>query len=105
MSDCAYFSVPGDEINPLAPVLRMVGGRFVHGDQEFDDLAPPLPVAMPDSSPIRTYGGYQQPKMQHAYRATCLMHRHDRAPASGAPVRSEDLRSFWGALGCSCFAF
>jgi hypothetical protein len=30
-------------------------------------------------------------------------HSHDRARKSGVPVR--DVGGFWGAFGCSCFAF
>jgi hypothetical protein len=37
--------------------------------------------------------------------SACSVHGHDhgRAWAGTAPVH--DLKSFWGALGCSCFAF
>jgi hypothetical protein len=37
--------------------------------------------------------------------STCRVHGHDhsRAWTGTAPVL--DLKSFWGALGCSCFAF
>jgi predicted amidohydrolase YtcJ len=103
--DGDYFSVPEEQIKSLAAVLTVVDGRVVHGDQEFESLAPPLPPAMPDWSPVRAYGGYQRTAVKHAHGAACSVHRDLHAPVSGAPIRSEDLRSFWGALGCGCFAF
>jgi predicted amidohydrolase YtcJ len=103
--DADYFSVPEDEIKSLASVLTVVGGRVVHGDQEFKNLAPPLPLAMPDWSPIRAYGGYQRTAVRHEHTAACSVHRRVHAPVSGVPIKSENLRSFWGALGCGCFAF
>ena len=44
----------------IASVLTMVGGKAVYGAGDFADLAPPLPPAMPDWSPVRTFGGYQK---------------------------------------------
>jgi len=103
--DGDYFSVADEQIKSLSAVLTVVGGRIVHGDQEFKDLAPPLPPAMPDWSPVRAYGGYPRPAAQHAHGAMCHAHHHGHAPIAGVPIRSEDARGFWGALGCSCFAF
>ena len=103
--DANYFSIPEEEIKSIAAVLTMVGGRVVHGDQEFKNLAPPLPPAMPDWSPVRAYGGYQQLAVKHVHATACSAHREINALVSGVPIQSEDLRGFWGALGCSCFAF
>lgn len=103
--DGDYFSVPEEEIKTLAAVLTMVGGHVVHADQEFKNLAPPLPPAMPDWSPVRAYGGYQRTMAKQPHAAACSAHRHVYAPVSSFPIQSEDLRSFWGALGCGCFAF
>ena len=103
--DRDYFSVPEEDIKSLAAVLTIVDGRVVHGDQEFKNLAPPLPPVMPDWSPVRTYGGYQ-PAVARPTRATaCSAHHRVHAPVSRVPIQPEDVRSFWGALGCGCFAF
>ena len=107
-----YFSVPGEAIQDITSVLTLVGGRVVHGDAEFKDLAPPLPPAMPDWSPVRTFGGYQErsgadQKSVYAFaancgcRTACGVHGHAHAWQLSAPT---DDRSFWGALGCSCWA-
>jgi hypothetical protein len=102
--DRDYFSVAEEEIKSLAAVLTVVGGRVVHGDREFKDLAPPLPPAMPDWSPVRAYRGYQSASaLTHA--ANCAVHRHAHAPLTRVPIRAEDAGGFWGAFGCGCFAF
>ncbi|BDG70485.1 amidohydrolase [Roseomonas fluvialis] len=106
-----YFEVPEDEIQDIAAVLTILGGRVVHGAEEFAPLAPPLPPAMPDWSPVRRFGGYQSRlRAEAAITETCAcatacgVHGHAHAWARlDAPVR--DQAGFWGALGCSCWAF
>ena len=98
-----YFAVPEDSIQDLSSVLTLLGGKPVHGGAEFKDLAPVLPPPMPDWSPVRSYGGYQpRPVAVHAQHA-CGVHGHGHAHAVDLPV--SDHRSFWGALGCACWAF
>src|SRR5262252_3636100 len=104
--DRDYFSVPEEEIKSIFSVLTLVGGRIVHADQEFRNFAPPLPPAMPEWSPVRSYGGYHRHAAADPVAAThCAVHRHSHARVASIPARSEDTRGFWGALGCSCFAF
>ena len=103
--DRDYFSIPEEDIKSLAAVLTIVGGRVVHGDKEFKNLAPPLPPVMPDWSPVRTYGGYQPTAARPTHATACSVHHHVHTPVSRVPVQPEDVRSFWGALGCGCFAF
>ncbi|MGO4152412.1 amidohydrolase [Cupriavidus sp. YAF13] len=110
-----YFSVPGDEIQDITSVLTMLGGKVVYGDGDFGKLAPPLPPAMPDWAPVRAFGGYQPRRAPGAQTlavtagcgcaSACGVHGHAHAGAwqSSAPV--SDYRGFWGALGCSCWAF
>ncbi|MDH7799048.1 MULTISPECIES: amidohydrolase [unclassified Beijerinckia] len=112
-----YFNVPEDAIQDIASVLTLLGGKPVHGDGDFKDIAPPLPPAMPDWSPVRTFGGYQgragQAERKYAFTAacgcakSCGVHGHAHAGAWGAMATGavSDQSSFWGALGCSCWAF
>ncbi len=111
-----YFSVPEDAIQDIASVLTLLGGRPVHGDAEFKDLAPALPPPTPDWSPVARFGGYQQrtendAQIRYALAAacgcanTCGVHGHAHAGAWARNVPASDSRSFWGALGCSCWAF
>src|ERR1700726_1697006 len=56
-----YFNVADDRIADITSVLTLLGGRPVHASGDFSNLAPPLPPAMPDWSPVNYYGGYQSP--------------------------------------------
>ncbi len=114
--DRDYFAVPEDEIQDIESVLTLLGGKPVHGAGPFADLAPPLPPAMPDWSPVRTFGGYQKraaadEARKYAFAAACGcasacgVHGHSHAAALAAASPARDERSFWGALGCSCWAF
>ena len=109
-----YFAVPGDDIQDITSVLTVLGGKVVHGDGDFSDLAPELPAAMPDWSPVRHVGGYQARATLTERRAmaplcacasACGVHGHAHASAWGAQVPTSQASSFWGALGCSCWAF
>ncbi|WP_374650547.1 amidohydrolase [Rhizorhabdus sp.] len=106
-----YFSVPEDEIVGLRSVMTMLGGKVVHGEGDFADLAPPLPRAMPDWSPVATFGGFWRAPETRAKLASacgctssCSVHGHDHASALGASVPAADVQSFWGSLGCGCWA-
>lgn len=115
--DRDYFDVPGDEIQDITSVLTAVGGRIVHAAGDFASLAPPLPPAMPDWSPVRRFGGYQDRQaetpaksgfaraMARCCDAACGVHGHDHARAWASSTPAGNDRGFWGALGCSCWAF
>ncbi len=110
-----YFEVPEDEIQDLESVLTILGGKVVHGAEELAHLAPPLPPAMPDWSPVRTFGGYQRRAsspgrggalMSHCSSADpCGVHGHQRTHAFSARVPAVDESTFWAVFGCSCWAF
>lgn len=115
--DRDYFNVPGEEIQDITAVLTVVGGRVVHGAGDYAPLAPALPPAMPDWSPVRRFGGYQDrhaaaPAGKGAFArlvsccaTACGVHGHDHARAWGAATPAGQDGGFWGALGCSCWAF
>ena len=57
--DRDYFACPEHEISEITSDLTIVGGKVVYGSGAFashDDAAPP--PALPDWSPVRTFGGY-----------------------------------------------
>ncbi len=97
-----FFAVPEDAIQDLTSVLTLLGGKPVHGAGEFKNLAPPLPPAMPDWSPVRTYGGYQSRPQVAAMHRTCGVHGHNNAHLN---MPTSQDHEFWGAMGCSCWAF
>jgi predicted amidohydrolase YtcJ len=118
--DRDYFSCAEGEIADIVSELTIVGGRIVYGAGEFarhDDAAPP--PAMPDWSPVRAFGGYgawAEPRRaaEPAHRrrlaancgcaSACSIHGHDHASAWSSRLPIADLKSFWGALGCACWA-
>ena len=112
-----YFYVPEETIQDITSVLTIVDGKPVHGDGDFTDLAPPLPAPMPDWSPVRSYGGYQprikkEASSKYAFAAlacgcsnSCNVHGHAHAAAWSANIPASNEKAFWGALGCSCWAF
>jgi predicted amidohydrolase YtcJ len=104
--DRDYFSVPEEEIKSIGAVLTIVGGRIVHGDHEFRSYAPPLPTAMPDWSPVRTYGGYYRRPAAETFSALlCASHRHSHRSIPSHSLRSAEARGFREPFGCGCFAF
>jgi predicted amidohydrolase YtcJ len=111
-----YFSVASEEIKNITSLLTIVGGRIVHGSGDYSKLAPALPPPSPDWSPVRTYGGYQHANPseaihQHARACAdgcghaCDVHGHSHQLAWTGAAPAADLKTFWGAFGCSCFAF
>ncbi len=109
-----YFSVPGERIQDITSVLTLLGGVPVHGDGDFRTLAPDLPPPMPDWSPVRRFGGYQERAAAGENRLAfasacgcakaCGVHGHAHWGAWGASLPVEDARGFFGALGCGCWA-
>lgn len=112
-----YFTVPADRIRQLQSVLTIVAGKAVYGADEFAPLAPSPPPPMPDWSPVRSFGGYwkeptggEAPVVHAKAQAACgclnacAVHGHHHAKAASGMLPIADLKSFWGALGCACWA-
>jgi predicted amidohydrolase YtcJ len=118
--DRDYFSCADDEIAETTSDLTIVGGKVVYAAGDFakyDEAAPP--PAMPDWSPVRTFGGYaawadskraQEPALRRKLAMSCdcahacNVHGHDHAGVWSSKLPIADLKSFWGVLGCSCWA-
>jgi predicted amidohydrolase YtcJ len=110
--DRDYFACAESEIADTTSLLTIVGGKVVYGAGAFgslDGTAPP--PAMPDWSPVRRFGGYaawggrESTKLLTQTVHHCTIHGHNHAAAWSATPPIADLPSFWGALGCSCWAF
>ena len=115
--DRDFFACAESEIADITSELTMVGGKVVYGAGRFADLdEAPLPPAMPDWSPVNRYGGYGAWAAQGQAQArvaapaacgcahACGIHGHDHATAWSSKLPIADLKSFWGALGCACWA-
>jgi predicted amidohydrolase YtcJ len=118
--DRDYFACAEDEIADTTSLLTMVGGKIVYGAGDFaalDEVKVPPP--MPDWSPVRSFGGYgawgdrerahntalqRRWAMQCSCANTCNIHGHRHASAWSSRLPVSDLKSFWGALGCACWA-
>ncbi|TGE08371.1 amidohydrolase [Hymenobacter fodinae] len=130
--DQDYFSVEEEAIKQIEAEMTIVGGRIVYARGSFSGHSPePLPI-LPDWSPTALSNGYYP--ANPAYRVTanrpaaadspearlaqqqlllavhqCIGscgvhgHQHEKARLSNVPVTN--YQGFWGALGCSCFAF
>lgn len=120
--DRDFFACAEDEISHIISDLTMVGGKVVYADNEFSKYNEvDIPPAMPDWSPVRTFKGYGAWGLDKKQENTtfmreaaasacgcdssCAMHGHDHASSWASKIPVDDLKSFWGALGCSCWAF
>ncbi|EGY02339.1 Amidohydrolase [Nitrospirillum viridazoti Y2] len=117
--DRDFFACAEDEIADTTALLTVVGGKVVYGAGDFANHdAAPIPPAMPDWSPVRTFGGYgawnlleptntklqRQAAQSCGCDSACGVHGHSHATAWSAKLPIRDLKSFWGALGCACWA-
>jgi predicted amidohydrolase YtcJ len=116
--DRDFFACAENEIADASSLLTIVGGNVVYGAGPFAHYdRNPLPPPMPDWSPVRTFGGYgawgQAPPPASAHRQTaahcgcnhpCNLHGHGHATAWSSKLPIADLKGFWGALGCACWA-
>jgi predicted amidohydrolase YtcJ len=113
--DRDFMSCPDADIADTTSTLTVVGGKVVFASGPFAELDTPIPPAMPDWSPVRTFGGYAAwgnagaPLQRRAAQlcacaSPCGLHGHAHAKAWSSTLPVSDLRSFWGALGCACWA-
>ncbi len=105
-----YFTVPVEDIKDLQAVMTVVGGNVVYGAEEFKSLSPEIPAAMPDWSPVRTYGGYQE-RSSASKHALASIHNAFSHGCCGVHAQTKKVRSSleevaldW-SMGCSCWAF
>jgi predicted amidohydrolase YtcJ len=98
-----YFSIPEEEIKDIESVLTIMGGKVVHGSDEFGDFAPLLPPVSPDWAPTGVYSGTYRdtiatPGISTRSARSCQnpLHRHTHTVLGESGT--------WG-IGCTCFAF
>lgn len=106
-----YFNVGDEAIKHIEADLTIVNGRIVYAKGDFRDYSPPTIPILPDWSPTRVYDGYYNPsayvhtKHAHVCAGSCGVHGHEHDIARKSNVPVDNYTAFWGALGCSCFAF
>jgi len=124
--DNDYFNVEDEAVKNIEAEMTVVDGKIVYAKGDFSSFSPPTIPILPDWSPINIYNGYYpagghlqsaieknskadaKPKLTsqiHSCNGSCdvHVHNHDAARLSNVPVNN--YNAFWGALGCSCFAF
>ncbi|MXV50607.1 amidohydrolase family protein [Pedobacter sp. HMF7647] len=130
--DKDYFSVADEDVKSIESELTIVGGKIVYAKGDFSSFSPePIPV-LPDWSPAGFYKGYYSPSTNaaglssnvlpgknhtdagaqlhlisqiHQCAGQCTVHGHNHNAARQSQVPVNNYTAFWGALGCSCFAF
>jgi predicted amidohydrolase YtcJ len=120
--DRDLFQIAEEEIKNIESELTMVGGKIVYAKGGFSSLSPdPIPI-LPDWSPIHSYNGYysrsNNPQTAaagkgrdsvasavHQCIGSCNVHGHNHNDARLSKLPVNNYAAFWGALGCSCFAF
>ncbi len=107
-----FFSVHEDDIKAIESVMTIVGGKVVYADREFSSHGPAAIPVLPDWSPVALVPGHYRPlasskktALPHACAGACGVHGHGHDTARGSAVPVANYAGFWGALGCSCFAF
>ena len=123
--DKDYFNVDDEDVKNIEAEMTVVDGKIVYAKGDFSSYSPPSIPILPDWSPTKIYNGYYpagghtaQPHSHigqsnttgltaqiHSCSGSCDVHahNHDSARLSNVPVNN--YTAFWGALGCSCFAF
>ena len=124
--DQDYFTIPEEQIKVIESAMTIVDGKIVFARDEFSSFSPaPIPI-LPDWSPTNIYNGYNGGKRNkiiapeslrlrgdkstisnrvHLHSGKCAVHGHNHHSAIMSNVPVYDYTTFWGALGCSCFAF
>jgi len=123
--DRDYFSVVDEDVKKIEAELTIVDGKIVYAKGDFSSYSPPSVPILPDWSPTNIYNGYY-PAGGHAAHShqnistagtkgitseihscigSCDVHAHDHNKARLSNVPVNNYTAFWGALGCSCFAF
>jgi len=112
-----YFSVHEEAIKSIESVLTVVNGDVVYAAGSFSPLSPPLIPVLPEWSPVVTTPGHYRSapplansrvafaSQPHQCSGPCGVHSHSHDVARRSSVPVSDDNAFWGALGCSCFAF
>ncbi|ULT68396.1 amidohydrolase [Pseudomonas sp. BC42] len=105
-----YFSVEEEAIKWIESLLTVVDGKVVHAAGDFAKLAPPSLPVTPDWSPVAKVPGHWKPNAPlqnqvHQCSGPCAVHAHGHQKARMSNVPVSDFQGFWGAFGCSCFAF
>ena len=112
-----YFEVADEAVKSIESIMTIVGGKIVYAKADFSPFSPPEIPVLPDWSPVKTYKGYYATDAGASHQAasvinavhscvgSCDVHAHNHNAVRQSNVPVNNFTAFWGALGCSCFAF
>ena len=110
-----YFSVDDESIKGIEAELTIVAGNVVYAIDDFSPFSPPKIPVLPDWSPTKIYNGYYKAEgpataplvtaSVHSCVGSCNVHAHNHDAVRHSNLPINNYTAFWGALGCSCFAF
>ena len=119
-----YFKVSDEEVKGIESDLTVVDGKIVYAKGDFSSFSPPKIPILPDWSPTNSYNGYYSAagnsnsgtaanlhannvahSMIHSCKGSCDVHAHNHEAVRKSNLPVNNYTAFWGALGCSCFAF
>ncbi|MFZ1872472.1 MAG: amidohydrolase [Chania sp.] len=112
-----YFSVSEEQIKGIESVMTMVDGKIVYAAGSFSPFSPPPLPVLPEWSPVVNVPGHYRSappaatsrvgilSQAHQCCGPCGVHAHQHDVARRSSIPVSDENAFWGAFGCSCFAF
>ncbi len=126
--DRDYFTVSEEDVKKIEAELTVVDGKIVYAKGDFSSYSPPVIPILPDWSPTNSYNGYYSADVHgkklsgnnatatphnhnhvasavHNCAGACNVHAHDHNKAHMSNIPVNNYTAFWGAFGCSCFAF
>jgi predicted amidohydrolase YtcJ len=126
--DRDYFTISDEDVKKIESELTVVDGRIVYAKGDFSSYSPPSIPILPDWSPTKNYNGYYSADVHgkklstgsaaftaashkhvanavHNCAGSCNVHAHDHNKARMSNIPVNNYTAFWGAFGCSCFAF
>ncbi len=126
--DRDYVTVSEEEVKNIEAELTVVDGKIVYAKGDFSSYTPPAIPILPDWSPTNSYNGYYSADVHgkklssnnvtttphnhnhvasavHNCAGACNVHAHDHNKARMSNIPVNNYTAFWGAFGCSCFAF
>lgn len=126
--DRDYFTVSEEDVKKVEAELTVVDGKIVYAKGDFSSYSPPVIPILPDWSPTNSYNGYYNADVHgkklagssaqftshnhshvanavHNCAGACNVHAHDHNKARMSNIPLNNYTAFWGAMGCSCFAF
>lgn len=126
--DRDYFTVSEEDVKKIEAELTVVDGKIVYAKGDFSSYTPPAIPILPDWSPTNSYNGYYSADVHvkklsgnnatatphnhnhvasavHNCAGACNVHAHDHNKARMSNIPVNNYTAFWGAFGCSCFAF